>query len=133
MHFFLYFIVYVDPPANPVLILSVDQVIDLVFNNGDFYRDTGTHTCEGDVGSPSGQLVLDIMYPNGTEFQDIPTNNSVIKRENITTTDSRHKERISFGIKFTEEMDGGKIRCRILDNLLDNGTVSDELRLIPSM
>jgi uncharacterized protein YijF (DUF1287 family) len=73
------------------------------------------------------------MYPNGTEFQDIPTNNIDIKRENITTTDSRHKERISFGIKFTEEMDGGKIRCRILDNLLDNGTVSDELRLIPSM
>lgn len=104
-----------------------------MFNNGDFYRDIGTHTCEGDVGSPSGQLVLDIMYPNGIEFQDIPTNNIVIKRENITTTDSKHIERISFGIKFTEEMDGGKIRCRILGNLLDNGTVSEELRLIPSM
>lgn len=104
-----------------------------MFNNGDFYRDTGTHTCEGDVGSPSGQLVLDIMYRNGTEFQDIPTNNTDIKRENITIIDSKHIEIIRFGIKFTEEMDGGKIRCRILGNLLDNGTVSEELKLIPSM
>jgi hypothetical protein len=66
---------------------KVDQVIDLVFNNGDFYRDTGTHTCEGDVGSPSGQLVLDIMYRNGTEFQDIPTNN--IGQRNVDNKSSK--------------------------------------------
>jgi hypothetical protein len=60
------------PHFKPIIKLNADQVIDLEFNDGVFYRGDGFHTCEGDVGNPPTQLIIEMMFGNQTIFQMVP-------------------------------------------------------------
>ncbi|CAC5391889.1 unnamed protein product [Mytilus coruscus] len=66
----------ISPAGKPALTLNADQVIDLVFPDGNYYRGSTTHKCEGLIGKPPARLEIDITYDNGTSFQLIP-NSSV--------------------------------------------------------
>ena len=109
--------------------LNADQVIDLVFPDGNFYRGGRTHKCEGNTGISNDELQIDILHDGDSSFQEIPSSNIVINRK-FEVSNCRKRERVEFAIRFTEEMVGGRIRC-YLPNSMDNGTVVD-LQLIPS-
>ncbi|XP_052105716.1 serine-rich adhesin for platelets-like isoform X2 [Mytilus californianus] len=117
------------PAGKPTLTLNADQVIDLVFPDGNYYRSTGTHTCEGLIGEPPARLEIDITYDNGTSFKQIPNSSIDLSRTN-TSDECSTKETISFGLKFSLDMDGARLRCRVSDSSTDF-TLSDELSLIP--
>ncbi|VDI11699.1 Hypothetical predicted protein [Mytilus galloprovincialis] len=115
--------------AKPTLTLNADQVIDLIFPTN-FYRDTGFHTCEGGVGYPTpSTLMIDIMYTNGTRFQQIPDGH-IYRNASRTFGECQTVESLKFAIKFTEEMDGAKLRCSV-DDSSDDYTSSENLTLIP--
>ncbi|XP_052105717.1 mucin-22-like isoform X3 [Mytilus californianus] len=118
-----------SPAGKPTLTLNADQVIDLVFPDGNYYRSTGTHTCEGLIGEPPARLEIDITYDNGTSFKQIPNSSIDLSRTN-TSDECSTKETISFGLKFSLDMDGARLRCRVSDSSTDF-TLSDELSLIP--
>ncbi|CAG2215459.1 unnamed protein product [Mytilus edulis] len=116
--------------AKPTLTLNADQVIDLIFPTN-FYRDNGFHTCEGGVGYPTpSTLIIDIMYTNGTSFQQIPDDH-IYRKASRTLGECQIMESLKFAIKFTEEMDGAKLRCSVA-NSSDDYTSIENLTLIPN-
>ncbi|XP_071165956.1 uncharacterized protein [Mytilus edulis] len=73
-----------SPTGKPTVTLSVDQVIDLVFPDGNYYRGSGIHTCEGLIGEPPAKLEIDITYNNGTSFEPISNSNiDLVSRTSI--------------------------------------------------
>lgn len=121
-----------DTPAQPVITLNPDQVIDLIFNDDvtDFYRTTGIHTCEGSTGFSLSNWMLDITYDNGTSFTDFPDGHLVIPSRTNVTNSCTNSQKIEFAIKFTESMQNARVRCWNPDKPL-GARISDELRLIP--
>ncbi|CAC5391886.1 unnamed protein product [Mytilus coruscus] len=118
-----------SPAGKPTITLNADQVIDLVFPDGNYYRSSGTHTCEGLIGEPPAKLEIDITYDNGTSFHQISNSSIDLSRTNISD-ECRTRETLSFGLKFSSDMDGARLRCRVSDSNNDF-TLSDELSLIP--
>ncbi|XP_063428142.1 mucin-3B-like isoform X2 [Mytilus trossulus] len=119
-----------SPTGKPTVTLSVDQVIDLVFPDGNYYRGSGIHTCEGLIGEPPAKLEIDITYNNGTSFAPISNSNIHLVSRTNTSDECSTKETLSFGLKFSPEMDGARLRCRVSDSLTEY-TLSEELNLIP--
>ncbi|XP_052105719.1 uncharacterized protein LOC127738483 [Mytilus californianus] len=122
------------PPDNPTLTLDPDQVIGLEFVDGNFYRAGFTHICEGNVGHPPKHWVIDIMYSTKTEFTNIPDGNIKIVSSINKSIECGTIQRLEFALLFNEEMDAGKLRCRISESgesAYLGATVSDQLMLIP--
>ncbi|XP_071163007.1 serine-rich adhesin for platelets-like isoform X2 [Mytilus edulis] len=119
-----------SPTGKPKVTLSADQVIDLVFPDGNYYRGSGTHTCEGLIGEPPSKLEIDITYNNGTSFEPISNSSIDLVSRTNTSDECNTKETLSFGLKFSSGMDGARLRCRVSDSLTDY-TLSEELNLIP--
>lgn len=127
-------IAIIGPPDNPTLSLDPDQVIGLEFNDGNFYRAGFTHICEGNVGNPPKHWVIDIMYSTQTEFTNIPDENMKIVSSTNKSTECGTIQTMEFALLFMEEMDGGKLRCRISESGGSEdlvGSVSEPLMLIP--
>lgn len=108
-------------------------MIDLIFNNdtNDYYRASGKHRCEGYVGRPPSNLELNITYDNGTSF-DMISNTNINLDISTMSNGCRNKEVIEFGLRFSQDMVGAKLRCGVKDSTNDF-TLSEELSLIPSM
>ncbi|CAG2239310.1 unnamed protein product [Mytilus edulis] len=119
-----------SPTGKPTVTLSADQVIDLVFPDGNYYRGSGIHTCEGLVGEPPAKLEIDITYNNGTSFEPISNSSIDLVSRTNTSDECSTKETLSFGLKFSQEMNGARLRCRVSDSLTEY-TLSEELNLIP--
>ncbi|VDI25493.1 Hypothetical predicted protein, partial [Mytilus galloprovincialis] len=119
-----------SPTGKPTVTLSVDQVIDLVFPDGNYYRGSGIHTCEGLIGEPPAKLEIDITYNNGTSFEPISNSNIDLVSRTNTSDECSTTETLSFGLKFSSDMDGARLRCRVSDSLTEY-TLSEELSLIP--
>ncbi|VDI00994.1 Hypothetical predicted protein, partial [Mytilus galloprovincialis] len=119
-----------SPTGKPTVTLSVDQVIDLVFPDGNYYRGSGIHTCEGLIGEPPAKLEIDITYNNGTSFEPISNSNIDLVSRTNTSDECSTTETLSFGLKFSSGMDGARLRCRVSDSLTEY-TLSEELNLIP--
>lgn len=134
MYFLYSYITISDSPGKPILKLNADQVIDLEFDGGVFYRGDRFHTCKGDVGNPSKQLIIEMMYGNQTMFQMVPEADIAFLQPMSTRNYCQNNEEIKFGLRFSSQMNGGKVRCRV-SGIYDNKTTSDEetMQLIPSM
>jgi hypothetical protein len=134
MYFLYCYITISDSPGKPIIKLNADQVIDLEFDDGVFYRGVRFHTCEGDVGNPPTQLIIEMMYGNQTIFQMVPEADIAFLQPMSTRNYCENKEKIKFGLRFSSQMNGGKVRCRV-SGIYDNKTTSDEetMQLIPSM
>lgn len=111
--------------------MNPDQVIDL-----GFYRPGHEHVCSGDVGEPPGNLAIEIKYYNSSRFVPVIDENIDIQSTQFNKQTCRNNTMtVVFGLLFTPEMDGGRIRCRVEDtpSVLDNETIADikDLALIP--
>lgn len=74
------------------------------------------------------------MYSSQTEFTNIPDENIKIVSSTNKTTECGTIQTMDFALLFKEEMDGGKLRCRISESGDSEdlvGTVSEPLMLIP--
>lgn len=74
------------------------------------------------------------MYSTKTEFTNIPDGNIKIVSLTTKSTECGTTQKMEFALLFTEEMDGGKLRCRISDSCGHEdlgGTVCEQLMLIP--
>lgn len=109
-------------------------MIGLEFDNGDIYRTGFTHICKGNVGHPPNHWVIDIMYSTQTEFTNIPDGKIKIVSSINKSIECGTTQTLEFAILFNEDMDGGKLRCRISESWDSSdlgSTESDQLMLIP--
>ena len=103
--------------------MNPDQVIYL-----GFYRQGHEHVCSGDVGEPPGNLVIEMKYYNSSSFEPVLDENIDIHSTQYNKQTCRNTTMtVVFGLLFTPEMDGGRIRCRVEDtpSLLDNEIIAD--------
>lgn len=116
--------------GKPTISLNADQVIDLSFPDGNYFRSAGTHICEGRIGQYHSNLEIDITYDNGKSFQHIPKESIDLSRQN-TSDGCSTNQTVIFGLRFSSEMDGARLRCRVSDRI-DDFTLSEEFSLITS-
>lgn len=103
--------------------MHTDQIVDL-----GYYRDDRLHTCTGDVGVPSTHLIIELVYANGSAFQITGEN---IQSRQLQSGNCSNSETVKFGISFTSEMNGGKVKCSINGSNVNSTKNEIDLALIP--
>ncbi|CAG2224126.1 HMCN [Mytilus edulis] len=107
----------IDRPTVPVFFVNPDQFAGLPYRQSDY-----EHQCSGNIGKPTGELIIEIKL-NNSEFSIVPPADLVIVQNSSSTKDCRNFQILKFTMNFTSDMNEAVIRCRVQNDFILGGEI----------